>query len=159
MTLLVAPGLAAPIEAGSRDFRRISIALFAAGMATFSLLYATQALLPALVDAFAVSPSQASLTVSVATGALALAVLPLATLSEAVGRRRTMIAALVIATAVGLVIPWAPSFGALLALRALQGAALAGLPATRWPTSARRCRPAPWRGPWASTSPATASAG
>lgn len=130
MTLLVAPGLAAPIEAGSRDFRRISIALFAAGMATFSLLYATQALLPALVDAFAVSPSQASLTVSVATGALALAVLPLATLSEAVGRRRTMIAALVIATAVGLVIPWAPSFGALLALRALQGAALAGLPAT-----------------------------
>lgn len=130
MTLLVAPGLAAPIEAGSRDFRRISIALFAAGMATFSLLYATQALLPALVDAFAVSPSQASLTVSAATGALALAVLPLATLSEAVGRRRTMIAALVIATAVGLVIPWAPSFGALLALRALQGAALAGLPAT-----------------------------
>lgn len=130
MTSRVGPGLAAPVEAGSRDFRRISIALFAAGMATFSLLYATQALLPALVDAFAVSPSQASLTVSVATGALALAVLPLATLSEAVGRRRTMIAALVIATAVGLVIPWAPSFGALLALRALQGAALAGLPAT-----------------------------
>lgn len=118
------------IEAESPDYRRVSVALFAAGMATFSLLYATQALLPQLVDAFAVTPSQASLTVSVATGALALAVLPLATLSESFGRRRTMVTSLVVASSVGLLLPLAPSFTALLALRAIQGAALAGLPAT-----------------------------
>ena len=122
--------LPAAIEAESPDFRRISGALFAAGMATFSLLYATQALLPQLVDAFAITPSQASLTVSVATGALALAVLPLATLSESLGRRRTMVTSLVVASSVGLLLPLAQSFTMLLVLRAVQGAALAGLPAT-----------------------------
>ena len=122
--------LPAAIEAESPDFRRISGALFAAGMATFSLLYAMQALLPQLVDAFAVTPSQASLTVSVATGALALAVLPLATLSESFGRRRTMLTSLVVASSVGLLLPLAQSFTMLLVLRAVQGAALAGLPAT-----------------------------
>ena len=122
--------LPAAIEAESPDFRRVSGALFAAGMATFSLLYATQALLPQLVDAFAITPSQASLTVSVATGALALAVLPLATLSESFGRRRTMVTSLVVASSVGLLLPLAHSFTTLLVLRAVQGAALAGLPAT-----------------------------
>ena len=122
--------LPAAIEADGPDHRRVSVALFAAGMATFSLLYATQALLPQLVDAFATTPSQASLTVSVATGALALAVLPLATLSESFGRRRTMVTSLVVASSVGLLLPLAPSFTVLLVLRAVQGAALAGLPAT-----------------------------
>lgn len=123
-------GLPVAVAAGSRDYRRISVALFAAGMATFSLLYATQALLPLLVTDFAITPSRASLTVSVATGALALAVLPLATLSESVGRRRLMIGSLVVATAVGLLLPLSPSFGVVLVLRTVQGAALAGLPAT-----------------------------
>ena len=31
---------------GQRGYRRISVALFAAGVATFALLYSTQALLP-----------------------------------------------------------------------------------------------------------------
>lgn len=51
-----------PVDLGARGFRRISVALFAAGMATYNLLYATQALLPQLVAAFAITPSQASLT-------------------------------------------------------------------------------------------------
>ncbi len=122
--------LAAPVDEGSQEYRRISLALFAAGLATFSLLYDTQAVLPQLGADFAVSPTQASLTVSVPTGALALAVLPLATLSEAVGRRKTMVASLVLASAIGLVVPLSPNFAALLVLRGLQGAALAGLPAT-----------------------------
>jgi YNFM family putative membrane transporter len=123
-------GLPPAIEAGGRDFRRVSTALFAAGMATFSLLYATQALLPQLVEAFTITPTQASLTVSVGTGALALAVLPLASVSESFGRRRTMVTSLVVASAVGLLLPMSPSFTVLLVLRAVQGAALAGLPAT-----------------------------
>ncbi len=119
-----------PVAAGSSDYRRISAALFAAGLATFSLLYATQALLPQLVTAFEITPSQASLTVSVATGGVALAVLPLATLSEAWGRRATMVASLVVATVMGLLLPLSPDFEVLLMLRGVQGAALAGLPAT-----------------------------
>lgn len=118
------------VEAGTPEYRRISLALFAAGVATFSLLYSTQALLPQLTERFGVSASAASLTVSVATGALALAVLPMATLSEAVGRHRTMVASLVVATALGLLLPLAPDLPTLLVGRALQGVALAGLPAT-----------------------------
>jgi len=119
-----------PVAAGSSDYRRISAALFAAGLATFSLLYATQSLLPQLVTAFEITPSQASLTVSVATGGVALAVLPLATLLEAWGRRATMVASLVVATVMGLLLPLSPDFEVLLMLRGVQGAALAGLPAT-----------------------------
>ncbi|WP_127782273.1 MFS transporter [Rhodococcus sp. X156] len=119
-----------PVEAGTGDYRRISLALFLAGVATFGLLYDTQAVLPQLGADLALSPTQASLSVSVATGALALAVLPLATLSEAVGRRRTMLLALGVAAVVGVLLPLAPSFGTLLGMRAVQGVALAGLPAT-----------------------------
>lgn len=115
---------------GTAEFRRISVALFAAGMATFGLLYATQALLPQLATVFTVSPGQASLSLSVSTGALALAVLPLAMLSESIGRRRLMVVSLVVATVLGLALPFVGSFSELLALRTVQGAALAGVPAT-----------------------------
>ena len=47
------------------------MALFAAGLATFALLYSTQALLPALSAGLSLSPAQASLTVSATTAALA----------------------------------------------------------------------------------------
>ena len=125
-----AESLPAPVEAGTGEYRRISWALFAAGVATFSLLYATQAVLPQITGEFGVTASAASLSVSVATGALALAVLPMATLSEAVGRRTTMVASLAVATGLGVLIPLSPNLAVLLVLRGLQGIALAGLPAT-----------------------------
>lgn len=122
--------LPAPVEAGTAEYRRISLALFAAGVATFSLLYSTQAVLPLITTELGVTASAASLSVSVATGALALAVLPMATLSEAFGRRPTMVASLVVATLLGLAVPLAQDLPTLLVLRGLQGVALAGLPAT-----------------------------
>lgn len=126
---------------GRPGYRRMSFALFAAGVATFALLYSTQALLPAVSASFGATAGQASWTVSAATGALALCVLPLSALSERFGRRQMMTASLVIAVTVGLFVPFAPSLGWLIALRAVQGAALAGLPASAMAYLAEEVRP------------------
>ncbi|MCW7947228.1 membrane protein [Streptomyces hygroscopicus] len=115
---------------GGPGYHRMSLALFLAGVATFALLYSTQALLPLVSRDFGVTASAASWTVSGATGALALFVLPMSALSERFGRRTVMTASLAVAVSVGLLVPFAPSLGALIALRAVQGAALAGLPAS-----------------------------
>ncbi len=115
---------------GGPGYRRMSLALFLAGVATFALLYSTQALLPLISADFAVSAGDASWTVAAATGGLAVFVLPMSALSERYGRRTVMTASLAVAVTVGLLVPFAPSLGALVALRALQGAALAGLPAS-----------------------------
>ncbi|WDG29106.1 MFS transporter [Streptomyces sp. CA-278952] len=129
------------LEPGRPGYRRMSFALFAAGVAAFALLYSTQALLPALSASFDASAGQASWTVSAATGVLALFVLPLSALSERFGRRQLMTASLAIAVLVGLLVPFAPSMGALIALRAVQGAALAGLPASAMAYLAEEVRP------------------
>lgn len=126
---------------GGPGYRRMSLALFLAGVATFALLYSTQALLPLISGDFGVTASTASWTVSAATGALALFVLPMSALSERFGRRTVMTASLGIAVTVGLLVPFAPSVGALIALRAVQGAALAGLPASATAYLAEEMRP------------------
>lgn len=129
------------LSPGQPGYRRMSFALFAAGMATFALLYSTQALLPAVSADFGVSASAASWTVSAATAALAVFVLPMSSLSERFGRRTVMTASLAVAVAVGLLVPFAPSLEWLVALRAVQGAALAGLPASAMAYLAEEVRP------------------
>ncbi|MFI8999701.1 MFS transporter [Streptomyces sp. NPDC053541] len=129
------------LSPGRPGYRRMSLALFAAGVATFALLYSTQALLPAVSAAFGATASAASWTVSAATGALALCVLPLSALSERFGRRSMMTASLAVAVAVGLLVPLAPNLETLVALRAVQGAALAGVPASAMAFLAEEVRP------------------
>jgi YNFM family putative membrane transporter len=123
------PDLEEPHRRGSPGLRRVNLALFAAGLTTFMSLYCTQALLPALSHVFGVSPATSSLLVSLATGTLALAVVPVSSLSERFGRTRVMLVSSVIAAALGLLMPVSPSFPALAAIRAVQGIALAGVPA------------------------------
>lgn len=114
---------------GSPGFRRITIALFSAGLATFTALYAVQALLPSLSSGFHLSPASASLAVSVATAGLAIGVLPLTAVSETVGRTPVMTASLFTSAVLGILVAFSPNFAVLLVLRALQGLALAGLQA------------------------------
>ena len=108
---------------------RLTVALLAGGIATFSELYTTQALLPDLADSWQVSESAAALTVSVATGALALSVLPWAAVADRIGRARAMRISAVVTAVVGLLLPLAPTFGTLLVLRGISGLALGALPA------------------------------
>lgn len=126
---------------GGPGYRRMSFALFLAGVATFALLYSTQALLPLISGEFGVAASEASWTVAAATGGLALFVLPMSALSERFGRRTVMTASLAVAVTVGLVVPFAPNLTALVVLRAVQGAALAGLPASATAYLAEEVRP------------------
>ncbi|MFH8607842.1 MFS transporter [Streptomyces sp. NPDC018029] len=135
------PAADSRLTPGGPGYRRMSFALFLAGVATFALLYSTQALLPLVSADFGVSASTASWTVSAATGALALFVLPLSALSERYGRRAVMTASLTVAVAVGLLVPFSPSVEVLIALRAVQGAALAGLPASAMAFLAEEVRP------------------
>ncbi|MFE3514783.1 MFS transporter [Streptomyces sp. NPDC059166] len=136
-----APTVQDRLTPGGPGYRRMSFALFSAGVATFALLYSTQALLPSVSASFGATAGQASWTVSAATGALALCVLPLSALSERFGRRQMMTASLAVAVVIGLLVPFAPSLGWLIALRAVQGAALAGLPASAMAYLAEEVRP------------------
>ncbi|KAA9158938.1 MFS transporter [Amycolatopsis acidicola] len=108
------------------ETRRVKIAVAAAGISSFALLYAPQPVLPQLAEQYHLDPGSASLAVSVATGALAIAVLPLAALSELVGRRPVIIASVLASAVLGLLLPLAPAYPILLVLRALQGVAIAG---------------------------------
>ncbi|MFC4004258.1 MFS transporter [Prauserella oleivorans] len=119
---------AAVLDAPRSSVRRVTLAVAAAGVCSFTLLYAPQAVLPQLAEQYALDPGRASLAVSVATGALAVAVLPIAVLSEIVGRRPVILTSVLASAALGLVLPFAPSFEVLLALRVLQGVAIAGFP-------------------------------
>lgn len=108
--------------------RRVKIAVAAAGFTSFALLYAPQAVLPQLAAQYHLDPGGAALAVSVATGALAISVLPVAALSEVVGRRPVIIASVAVSSVLGLLLPLMPNYPLLLVLRAVQGVAIAGFP-------------------------------
>ncbi|MBL1074603.1 MFS transporter [Nocardia sp. 2] len=109
--------------------RRITLALFAAGLTTFASMYSAQALLPSLSTAFGATPAHAALAVSLTTGLLAVAIVPVSVLSNRFGRTRVMQVSAVTTCVIGLLLPFSPSLDMLLAGRALQGIALAGVPA------------------------------
>ncbi|WP_339783407.1 MFS transporter [Paenibacillus sp. FSL R7-0313] len=117
------------IQQGTKTFRNISLALFAGGFVTFALLYSLQPLMPEISDEFSITPAHASLTLSVTTIAMALTMLFIGSLSDSVGRRFIMTAALVISSVIALLSAFSPGYTELLLLRILQGVALAGLPA------------------------------
>lgn len=83
-----------------------------------------------LSDAFQITPPVASLTLSVATGSLAVGMLFAGPLADSLGRKPVMAAALIAAGIAGVTAAFAPKLSYLLVIRALEGLVLAGLPAT-----------------------------
>jgi MFS transporter, YNFM family, putative membrane transport protein len=117
------------ITSGTPAYRRLSLALVIAGLATFSLLYSVQSLLPVFAHEFSVSAGEASLVVSLATGAMAITLLVASVISDRIGRRQMMTASLFAASLLTLLSAVLPGWHALLATRFLIGVALAGIPA------------------------------
>lgn len=117
------------IERGTRNYKRAVFAMLAAGLATFNGLYCTQALLPTMTAELGITPTESALTVSAATGMLAVCIVPASILSEKFGRGRVLFLSLSLAIVVGLILPLVPNITALIVLRGLQGALLAGTPA------------------------------
>src|ERR1700737_3424180 len=118
-----------PISSGTPAYRRLSLALVIAGLATFSLLYSVQSLLPVFAKEFKVSAGEASLVVSLATGAMAITLLVASVISDSIGRRQMMAASLFAASVLTLVSCVLPGWHVLLLTRFLIGIALAGIPA------------------------------
>lgn len=114
---------------GSREYRRLLVGLFFGGVATFAQLYATQALLPAIVTDTGAGPAEAALTVSASTLGLASAVIPWSFVADRVGRVPAMMIGLIVATVLGAATPLAHGILPLLAIRLLEGAALGAVPA------------------------------
>jgi YNFM family putative membrane transporter len=116
-------------RAGEPGFRRASLAIFLSGVAVFAMLYVPQVLLPELTRAFGVSSAVATLAVSVATAGLAVGLLVLGPVSDRRGRTAILHGSLASASVLAVLLAAAPSWPLLLALRAVLGFALAGLPA------------------------------
>ncbi|MDW2981431.1 MAG: MFS transporter [Rhodanobacter sp.] len=123
-------GVSAPcIHHGTPSFRRTNLALFAAGLATFGLLYCVQPLMPEFSRDYGVSEAGAALSLSLTTGVLAFAMLFAGALSDAWGRKPVMLVSLLSSAVLVLVTAVTPDWTALLVVRSLLGLSLSGLPA------------------------------
>lgn len=115
----------AAVRAGAAAPSMLGFLVGATGM--FATMYSTQAILPALSRSFGVRPSEAGLSISVTVLLVAAGAWLWGAFSDRHGRRRTILLAsglLVVPTAALAVVP---SFGLLLACRALQGLCMPGL--------------------------------
>lgn len=117
------------IEAGTPEFRRTTLALFAAGFSTFAVLYGVQPLMPVFAATFRVSPAQSSLSLSLPCATLAVSLVFVSPLSEVWGRKRVMAISLFASALLTLAAVLMPDWHGFLVLRALTGIAASGLPA------------------------------
>ena len=104
-------------------------ALYVATIACYADMYVTQPILPELSREFGVAPAQAGLTVSAVVLVIAAVSTSYGALSDALGRKRIMVASAALLVLPTLACAAAPSFRTLLALRALQGAFIPGVAA------------------------------
>lgn len=119
----------ARIAAGTPAFRRTNVAIFFCGFSIFAILYYTQPLLPLFAQEFGVGAAESSLALSLTSATMAIAMLFASSLSEVVGRKSMMFAALVSSSALTLALAFAQDWNQVLWLRALAGVALSGMPA------------------------------
>jgi len=108
---------------------RERVALYAGTIAAYADMYITQSILPMLAEQFGIGAARAGLTVSAVVLAIALASAFYGPLSDAIGRRRVMAGATALLSVATLACAFAPSFRALVALRAVQGALVPGMTA------------------------------
>ncbi|KAF1011909.1 MAG: Inner membrane transport protein YnfM [Pseudomonas fluorescens] len=117
------------IEKGTPMFMRTVLALFSGGFATFALLYCVQPMMPALSHEFSINAAQSSLILSVATAMLACGLLVTGPISDRLGRKPVMVAALFCAALCTIASGLMPTWEGILLMRALVGLSLSGLAA------------------------------
>ncbi len=115
---------------GTREFTLTNVALFAAGFSTFALIYCVQPIMPVFSADFGVGPAAASLSLSLTTQSLAVAMLVASSLSEVFGRKPVMVISLAGSAVLTVALAFVPDWNTLLVLRLLAGIAFSGLPAT-----------------------------
>ncbi len=123
------PSPAGAIAAGTPAFTRSNRALFFGGFSTFALLYCVQPLMPLLSREFTLSAAQSSGVLSISAAALAVSLLVTSAISDRLGRKPFMVAALAVSALMTLLCAFAHSYPQLLLMRAALGIALGGMPA------------------------------
>ncbi len=126
--------------------RRTVVAVFLAGVAVFLVLYETQGLIPAIREAYGIDAPTASLTVSATNVAMACFLIPFSLLASRIGHARQIAGGVILAAALALVLPFMPNPELLIAVRFLQGVAIASVPATAMAYLSPRLPPAVPRG-------------
>ena len=124
-----APVPRAAIAKGTPAFKRSNRALFFGGFSTFSLLYCVQPLMPVLSHEFHLTPAQSSWSLSVSSGLLAISLVLLSAVSDRYGRKPLMVASMFSAAILTILSAFAQDYAQLLAIRAMLGVALGGMPA------------------------------
>lgn len=114
--------------AGTRNYRRLLVALMAGGLANFSLMYFVQPLLPMLADHYGIPAAESAHALSATTLAIIPGLLLVGPLADRVGRVAVMRWSLLASGVIGLLCAFAPTWPVLVALRGLLGLTLAGLP-------------------------------
>lgn len=94
------------------------------------MLYETQGLLPAIRGAYGIDAPTASLTVSATNVAMAVFLIPFSMLAPRIGHARQIAGGVILAALLALILPFMPSPELLIAVRFLQGVAIAAVPAT-----------------------------
>ncbi|NDK30927.1 MFS transporter [Nesterenkonia haasae] len=117
------------LQPGSPPYRRLLVALFFVGVATFAQLYSPQGLLPLIAEDQEVSADQAALMVSMATLGLALGVIPWSYIGDAYGRKKAMVWAVTLACVFSVLTVIMPTFALALTMRFVEGVMLGGVPA------------------------------
>src|SRR5262245_39400643 len=112
-----------------RAYRPIMLGLILGGFANFMSLYYVQPLLPSIANKFQVSASASAATLSLPTITMAIALLFIGPISDVIGRVAIMRMSLAGSAVLGVAAAFAPTWHSLLVIRALEGVALAGLPA------------------------------
>lgn len=117
------------IRHGTPAFRRTNLGMFAAGVATFGLLYCVQPLMPEFSRQFDVRAAESALSLSLTCAVLAVTMLFAGPISDAWGRKAIMTLSLLSSTLIVLLSAAAPTWHSFLLLRALLGLTLGGVPA------------------------------
>ena len=123
------PGPRTAIAKGTPAFKRSNRALFFGGFSTFSLLYCVQPLMPVLSHEFHRTPAQSSWSLSISSGLLAVSLVLLSAVSDRYGRKPLMVASMFSAAILTILSAFAQDYAQLLAIRAMLGIALGGMPA------------------------------
>ncbi|MET1248085.1 MFS transporter [Sporolactobacillus sp. STCC-11] len=116
------------ISPESKAFKKTLVALFLGSFIMFADLYCTQPVIAVIAAQFHVPPAAASLTLSAATGALAVFLLFVSFTSGMYDRKKVMTLALVTSAFLSVVVGFIHYLPLLIAVRFIQGALLAGYP-------------------------------
>ncbi len=117
------------VSFGTPEYKRITLSLALGSFLVFSNLYLLQPMLPTFATLFFISETQVNWLFAASTLALSFSLVPMAVLSESIGRKPVMMVGLFSIPAISALMLLGDSFIFLVACRALIGIALAAFAA------------------------------